>query len=93
MKMKRFTYEIGRALRETGSALDRAGLEAIEKPIFKEPCECGQQPAPPPPAAAHSRVGQPLRPAVGGASPPGRGGGRRERLFTVAAAQSRGTAP
>jgi hypothetical protein len=37
--MKRFTYEIGRALRETGTALDRAGLEAMEKPIFKEPCE------------------------------------------------------
>lgn len=34
---KRFAYELGRALRETGQALDRVGLRAIEKPIFKEP--------------------------------------------------------
>ena len=34
---KRLAYELGRALRETGSAIDRVGLRALEKPIFKEP--------------------------------------------------------
>lgn len=37
--LKRFTYELGRCLRETGSAIDRVGLRAIERPVFKEPCE------------------------------------------------------
>lgn len=37
--LKRVTYELGRALRETGQALDRVGLRAVETPIFKEPCE------------------------------------------------------
>lgn len=32
-----FLYGLGRALRETGAAIDRIGLQAIEKPIFKEP--------------------------------------------------------
>jgi carbonic anhydrase/acetyltransferase-like protein (isoleucine patch superfamily) len=34
---RRLTYEVGRAIRETGSAIDRIGLRAIEKPLFKEP--------------------------------------------------------
>lgn len=29
-------YEVGRMVRETGQALDRVGLRALEKPIFKE---------------------------------------------------------
>jgi hypothetical protein len=34
----RFLRELGRALRETGQAIDRVGLRAVDKPIFKEPC-------------------------------------------------------
>ena len=33
-----FVYSVGRALRETGQALDRVGLRVLEKPIFMEPC-------------------------------------------------------
>lgn len=35
--IKRLSYEVGRALRETGIAVDQIGLRALEKPIFKEP--------------------------------------------------------
>lgn len=35
--MKRILFELGRALRETGNQIDRIGLRAIDKPIFKEP--------------------------------------------------------
>jgi carbonic anhydrase/acetyltransferase-like protein (isoleucine patch superfamily) len=35
--LKRALYEVGRALRETGQAIDRIGLRALEKPIYKEP--------------------------------------------------------
>lgn len=35
--LKRLAYETGRALRETGQALDRVGLRAMDKPSFKEP--------------------------------------------------------
>lgn len=31
---------LGKALRETGQALDRAGLEALGKDQHKELCEC-----------------------------------------------------
>ena len=31
---------VGRALRETGQAIDRVGLRAIDKPVFKEKCTC-----------------------------------------------------
>jgi carbonic anhydrase/acetyltransferase-like protein (isoleucine patch superfamily) len=34
---QRFWYEFGRCLRETGQALDRVGLRALEKPLYKEP--------------------------------------------------------
>lgn len=34
---KRVAYSMGRALRETGAAIDRVGLRALEKPVFKEP--------------------------------------------------------
>jgi len=36
--MNRIMFELGKALRETGQAIDRIGLRAIDKPIFKEPC-------------------------------------------------------
>ena len=36
--MKRIMFELGRALRETGQSIDRIGLRAIDKPIFREPC-------------------------------------------------------
>jgi hypothetical protein len=42
--MKRLFYEVGRTLRETGTALDRAGLSAMDKPIFKEACESARLP-------------------------------------------------
>ena len=35
--LRRLGHELGRALRETGSAIDRIGLRALEKPLFKEP--------------------------------------------------------
>lgn len=35
--MQRVFYELGRALRETGQAIDRIGLRMLEKPLFKEP--------------------------------------------------------
>ena len=35
--LRRVTAELGRALRESGAALDAAGLRALEKPLFKEP--------------------------------------------------------
>lgn len=35
--MQRVMFELGKALRETGQAIDRIGLRAIDKPIFKEP--------------------------------------------------------
>ena len=31
-------HAIGRALRETGQAMDRAGLYILNKPLYKEPC-------------------------------------------------------
>jgi hypothetical protein len=39
--MKRFLYEVGRALRETGLAVDEVGLRTLENPVFKEPCAWG----------------------------------------------------
>jgi len=35
--IKRAMSEFGRALRETGQMIDRIGLRALEKPIYKEP--------------------------------------------------------
>lgn len=37
--MARVLQTLGRALRETGQALDRVGIRALEKPVFKEQCE------------------------------------------------------
>ena len=37
---RRLMYETGRMLRETGQALDRVGLRALENPIYREPCKC-----------------------------------------------------
>lgn len=34
-------FSVGRALRETGQALDRVGLRVLEKPVFMEPCARG----------------------------------------------------
>ena len=36
MSVRRVAAELGRALRETGAALDATGLRLLEKPIFKE---------------------------------------------------------
>jgi len=35
--VRRAVHELGRAVRETGAALDTLGLRVLEKPVFKEP--------------------------------------------------------
>ena len=37
--MKKLSFEVGRALRETGQALDRAGLRAMGENLYKEKCK------------------------------------------------------